>query len=129
MATSPIRRFLDLLIQHQLKCFLTGTQPLSKEILSKILPELSANLQRAGYLQSKRVKYFLLKYLQKYEKDSVLKGIVLEIQTKKAKIYLEDFNITAEAFNIPSGLKPGEEVQVKLDKVNPYLEILRVKLI
>ncbi len=127
MATSPIRRFLDLLIQYQLKCFLTGVQPLSRETLNKILPEISSNLQRAGYLQNRRVKYFLLKYLQKYKKDSILKGLVLEIQSKKAKIYLKDFNITAEAFNLPSGLKPGNEVKVKIERVNPHLEILRVR--
>ncbi|RKX58096.1 MAG: hypothetical protein DRP29_07295, partial [Thermodesulfobacteriota bacterium] len=73
-------------------------------------------------------KYFLLKYFQKYLKDKILNGLVLEIHNKKAKIYLPDYNITGDMMIYKTILNPGEEIQVKIEKVNPFLEILRLKL-
>lgn len=125
--TSPIRRFLDLLMQYQLKCFLLEKEPLSQETLSKILPELSENLQRAMQIQSKRNKYFLLKYLKLYLKDQPLRALVIDVQNRKAKVYLMDYNITGDILGFKENLKPGEEIMVKIDKVNPHLEILRLK--
>jgi exoribonuclease-2 len=125
--TSPIRRFLDLLMQYQLKCFLLEKEPLSQDTLSKILPELSENLQRAMQIQSKRNKYFLLKYFKLYLNDQPLRALVIDVQNKKAKVYLIDYNITGDILGFKENLKPGEEIMVKIDKVNPHLEILRLK--
>ncbi len=125
--TSPIRRFLDLLIQYQLKCFLSKTKPLSEEEILKVLPELSSNLQRASSIQNKREKYFLLKYLQLYTKDKPLKGLVLSLQNKKGKVYLLDYNIIGDLLSFKQNLTPGQEVIVKIEKVQPRLEILRLK--
>ena len=125
--SSPIRRFLDLLMQYQLKCFLTDKPPLSEEDLKKTLPELEENLQRAAIIQSKRHKYFLLKYLKLYKKDEVLRGIVINTQARRAKVYLPDYNITGELMS--SKVSPGEEVNVKIDRVNPHQELLRLKTV
>ncbi|PMP68064.1 MAG: hypothetical protein C0190_02115 [Thermodesulfobacterium geofontis] len=127
--TSPIRRFLDLLMQYQLKAFLLKKSPLAEEVLIKILPELSENIQRATQIQNKRTKYFLLKYLKIYMQDEPLKGLVLDIQNKKAKVYLIDYNITGEVIGFKGNLNPGEEITVKVEKVNPHLEILRLKIV
>jgi exoribonuclease-2 len=126
--TSPIRRFLDLLIQYQLKTFLLKKSPLPEEVIIKLLPELSENLQRAAQIQNKRIKYFLLKYLKIYMQDKPLKGLVLEVQNKKAKVYLVDYNITGEIIGFKGILNPGDEIMVKIEKVNPHLEILRLKI-
>lgn len=125
--TSPIRRFLDLLMQYQLKTYLLGKELLSQETLLKILPELNENLQRATQIQNKRTKYFLLKYFQVYLKDEPLRGLVLDVQNKKAKVYLIDYNITGDILGFRGNLNPGEEIIVKIEKVNPHLEILRLK--
>ncbi|WP_038054838.1 ribonuclease catalytic domain-containing protein [Thermodesulfobacterium hydrogeniphilum] len=127
--TSPIRRFLDLLIQYQLKFFLLGLKPLSEEEILKILPELTNNLQRAILIQNKREKYFLLKYLQLYMQNQPLKGLVLNVQNKKAKIYLVDYNITGDLIGFKKNLIPGQEITVKIEKVQPRLEVLRLKLV
>ncbi len=126
--TSPIRRFLDLFIQHQLKCHLLGIPTLSESETLKILGELSNNWQRAVFLQNKREKYYLFKYFQKYLKNQILKALVVEVQNKKAKVYLIDYNIIGDLINFKSELTPGEEVKVKIEKVHPYQEILRLSL-
>ncbi len=126
--TSPIRRFLDLLIQYQLKQFLLGNLFLSEKDLNRILPELIENLQRSLQIQNKRERYFLLKYLKLYLKDEPLRGLVLDIQSKKAKIYLIDFNIVGEITNFKENLSLGDEIKVKIEKVNPHLDLLRLKI-
>gem|GEM_PF-6047945 len=102
--------------------------PLPEEVIIKLLPELSENLQRAIQIQSKRIKYFLLKYLKIYMQDKPLKGLVLEVQNKKAKVYLVDYNVIGEVMGFKGILNPGDEIMVKIEKVNPHLEILRLKI-
>ncbi|MCX8042214.1 MAG: RNB domain-containing ribonuclease [Thermodesulfobacteriaceae bacterium] len=126
--TSPIRRFLDLFVQYQLKCFLQGTSFLSEEDTLQILAELNNNWQRAVFLQNKREKYFLLKYFQKYLKNEILKALVLEVQNKKAKVYLIDYNLSGEIIGFKDELSPGEEIKVRVEKVQPHQELLRLSL-
>ncbi|NPA39820.1 MAG: RNB domain-containing ribonuclease [Thermodesulfobacteria bacterium] len=127
--TSPIRRFLDLLMQYQLKCHLIGKKGFDEEELKKLLPEITENIQRASFLQAKRVKYFLLKYLKLYKKGEPLKGLVLSVQNKKAKVYLIDYNLTGEMMLPSQNISPGEEITVTIEKVNPHQEVLRLKSI
>lgn len=127
--TSPIRRFLDLLIQYQLKLFLLELSPLPEETIKKILPELEKNLQRAQQIKNKREKYFLLKYLQIYMQDKPLRGLIINVQDRKPKVYLIDYNIIGEITEGKTDLKPGEEILVKIEKINPHLEILHLKTV
>ncbi|MCS7200412.1 MAG: ribonuclease catalytic domain-containing protein [Caldimicrobium sp.] len=127
--TSPIRRFLDLLIQYQIEAYLTNKFYLPRETLQRLLPELQSNILRAQNLQNRRKRYFLLKYLERYQRERPLLGIVMEVQQSKAKVYLPEYNITGEIVSPPRDvLSPGIEVIVKLDRVNPFLEILRLRL-
>ncbi|MGC9109370.1 MAG: ribonuclease catalytic domain-containing protein [Caldimicrobium sp.] len=127
--TSPIRRALDLLIQFQLKAYLLGEKFLTKDEILRILPDLQTNLQRAQFLQGRRKKYYLLKYLLRYKKNETFNGIVMEVQSKKAKVYLPDYNLTGEVFGFKYSLKPGEVVTVKLEKINPLQELLRLRIV
>lgn len=127
--TSPIRRFLDLLSQWQLISYLDSSSCLSKRDLLKILSELQNNLQRAQFLQNRRKKYFLLKYLKVYKTKDILKGIILEVQGRKYKVYLPDYNLTGEALGYIGTLNAGVEVRVRLEKVNPYNESFRLTIL
>ncbi|MGC8872029.1 MAG: ribonuclease catalytic domain-containing protein [Caldimicrobium sp.] len=127
--TSPIRRALDLLIQFQLKAYLLAEKFLTKDEILRILPDLQTNLQRAQLLQGRRKKYYLLKYLLRYKKNETFNGIVMEVQSKKAKVYLPDYNLTGEVFGFKYSLKPGEVVTVKLEKINPLQELLRLRIV
>ncbi|MFN3921107.1 MAG: ribonuclease catalytic domain-containing protein [Caldimicrobium sp.] len=127
--TSPIRRFLDLLTQWQLLCYLEANSYLSKEEVFKILSYLQQNLQRAQFLQNRRKKYYLLKYLKLYKSEDILKGIILDTQGRKYKVYLPDFNLTGEALGYKGTFNAGDEVRVKLEKVNPYYETLRLTIL
>ncbi len=126
--TSPIRRFLDLLNQYQILRYFDKKPFFTKEEFLKLLPDLQSNIARAQMLQGRRKKYFLLKYLKMYKKEEPLKGIILETQGRKYRVYLPEYNLTGEVLGYKGDLEAGREVRVKVEKVNPHLEILRLSI-
>ncbi|MFN3995522.1 MAG: hypothetical protein ACK4GR_03210, partial [bacterium] len=70
----------------------------------------------------KRNKYLLLKYLKNYKEN--LKGIVLENDKIKTKVYLEDFNIIGITKEVLTNF--GERVEFKVKYVNPYIDYLEL---
>ena len=64
LATSPIRRYLDLLTHRQLLAAVSEAPPLYRpEDLEQILPIMEPAMRRAGQLKTRRLRYWLLKYL------------------------------------------------------------------
>lgn len=53
--------------------------------------------------------------------------MLLEIHGRIGKIYLPDYNLTGEALSLSSDLSFGKEINVKIEKINPYLEVLRLR--
>ena len=90
---------------------------------------MTENIQRVTQIQNKREKYFLLKYFQIYMQNRPLKGLILNVQDKKVKVYLIDYNITGDLIGFRGNLTPGDEITVKVEKVHPHLEILRLKIV
>ncbi|MCX7972527.1 MAG: RNB domain-containing ribonuclease [bacterium] len=124
--TSPIRRFIDLLNQYQLLSFLTGIPTLTENDILKMLPEIESNIQRAQYLQTRRNRYFLLKFLSNYKERT--KGIILEKDKNGAKVYLPEFNIIGKLKGNYSETKTNQEIKVTIKKCNPYTEEIDLEL-
>jgi len=51
------------------------------------------------------------------------------VHDKKAKVYLIDYNVTGDLIGFRGNLTPGDEITVKVEKVHPHLEILRLKIV
>lgn len=129
-ATSPLRRYPDLLIQRQLKAFFKGGEPLlTREELEKILVEISYPLERAVMLERERERYFLLKYLAR-RKDHTYEAVVLQRFPKFHLVHLYDFGTNA-ALVTSNGvqLNPYDRALVRVDKVNPREDKLRLSLV
>ncbi len=63
-ATSPIRRYLDLVIHRQLLAVVSGHPPVYRpEDLEQILATIEPAMRRAGQLKTRRLRYWLLKHL------------------------------------------------------------------
>ncbi len=128
-ATSPIRRYLDLVIHRQLLAVVSGHPPAYRpEDLEQILATIEPVMRRAGQLKTRRLRYWLLKYLST-RVGQKLEALVLDRLPHRYRLMLPD--ILLELFMTPPAtvkLSPGDTVLVRLDRVNPREDQIKVSL-
>jgi len=128
-ATSPIRRYLDLVIHRQLLAVVSDQPPVYRaEDLERILTVIEPAMRRAGQLKTRRLRYWLLKYLSS-RVGQKLEALVLESLPYRHRLILP--NILLEFFMATPAtvkLSPGDTVLVRLDRVNPREDQIKVSL-
>ncbi len=127
--TSPIRRYLDLVVQRQLGAALAGeTPPYDAESLRGLAMEVEPVVRRAGKVRQARQRYWLLRWLQA-RKDEALPALVMEFQVRRWQFLLTDIMLLVTIPVAPGlSLEPGQEVQMRVVKVDPFNDILRMAL-
>jgi exoribonuclease-2 len=122
-ATSPIRRYYDLLTQRQIRGILGYEKPYSKDELEKILQTIEIPVSNTGRIQSQRRKYWLFRYLERM-KGSKEEAIVLDCRrdfyTVLLKEYMLEWRIPASGLT----LKPGDLVHVTIQHADARRDIL-----
>jgi exoribonuclease-2 len=116
-ATSPIRKYYDLLTHRQIRGILGYEDPYSKDEVEQILQNLILPVSNANKLQSIRRRYWILKYLETMQ-GSEFEVLVLESHKDFCIVLLKDFMLDAK---LPSGgynMMPGDLVQVTIQHVN-----------
>lgn len=125
--TSPLRRYIDLIIHRQIKAILGCKEGIySEEELKEILFTLDPVLARANMLEQERKKYWLYRYLERTV-GNIYTAIVLECFPNRYHILLPDFLLETDL--APIGGKPvapGDTITVKIESVNARLGILKV---
>jgi exoribonuclease-2 len=128
-ATSPIRRYLDLVIHRQVLALVTGlTPPYGRETLEQIIAVIEPAMRRAAFLKTRRLRYWLLKYLAA-RVGQTKEALVLESLPHRYRLIFLD--ILLELFlQSPASLKltPGDTILVRLDKVSPREDLIKVSL-
>ena len=112
-ATSPIRRYYDLLTQRQIRGIFGYEKPYSGEELEKILQIIDVPMGNTGRIQFQRRRYWLLKYLEAM-KGSSCEAIVLDSRRDFYNVLIKDYMLE---WKIPAGnmkLKPGDLVHVTI---------------
>ena len=127
--TSPIRRFIDLVAQRQLKHALKAEEPLyTEDELRRIIVELGAVQSKIFFVQRKWNRYWILKYMEQ-EDIHTMDALVLEQNHRFTRLLLPDFLMEA---GMPTPekahLQSGEMIRVKIERLNPREDILRVQL-
>jgi exoribonuclease-2 len=124
--TSPIRRLLDLVMQHQLHSLVRREEPrftadMCKDFTSVITRTLSA----ANAVKQQRHRYWLLVYLKDRE-GMFLDALVIEAGPKRIMMLLKDvlfdFDLPTPAGTKPS---PGAIVKVRVVKSDPLDNLVR----
>lgn len=128
-ATSPIRRYSDLVVQRQLKHLLTYESPLySEDELRQVMMKLGLMQSKISLIQRKWTRYWILKYMEQ-EDFQILNALVLDLNGRFAHLLIPDFLMET---NVPIlenvRLQRGEMIRVKIEKLNPREDILRVQL-
>ena len=116
--TSPLRKYLDLAIQRQLKG-LMGLEPLySEEELRLIIQAVEQPMSYITVLQQERLRYWILRYLegQRGQKEDAL---VLERRRHRYVVLLTKYMIECSLpLNCGADLKPEDAIMVTIDRVN-----------
>ncbi len=127
-ATSPIRRYLDLVAQRQMKSFLMGESPVySRKELEDIRIFVEPVLKELQVITRTRIRYWILKYLGRHDGVNY-PSVVLEEFRRNYRIVLSDFFLLAEIGKRDGIiLKPGEKIQVKVRKADPWEDVLKLE--
>lgn len=125
-ATSPIRRYLDLVAQRQLFSFLQGLKTLNESEIKKIIEEVSEPITKANLTSRESKRFWLLKYLEKMsDKRKTIHGTIVRIVSKTPLIELEEIFIT-----VPVKIKEpilGERKEFKIVKVIPRRDYVKLE--
>ncbi|SPD76039.1 RNB-like protein [uncultured Desulfobacterium sp.] len=129
-ATSPIRRYLDLVIQRQIRNLLLGQAPVyDQKRLEEIRVLVEPTIKDLQNIKRNSTRYWTLKYLDQ-RRGERYPAIVLDEFKRKFRVVLKDFFLVAE-INKPNGLmvKPGEEIVVEVRKADPWEDELKMEYV
>ena len=112
-ATSPIRRYHDLLTQRQIKALFGYGKAYTKSELDTIIQSVSMSIANAGRVQASRRRYWITKYLES-KKGTAYEALVLDCHRDHYNVLVKEFMLEAKL--PPSGirLKNGDVVQVTI---------------
>ncbi len=124
-ASSPIRRYADLVTQRQFTARLTGT-PIAhgREELLRILAAAEAAEQEIRAIEDRSTNYWLLEFLSRHKKDQSMSAVVLD---SKGNIELEDYYLRAKV-TATTKTEPGDTVQVQIENIDPAKADVRFRL-
>jgi exoribonuclease-2 len=127
-ATSPIRKYFDLITQRQIRALHDLEHPYTSEEIDQLIQMLQLPMGNVGRIQFGRQRYWLLKYLAQYvgRKEE---AIVLNKRRNNYQILLTEYMIECD-LPLSSGLelKPEDLIQVTIQNVNARKELLQVAI-
>lgn len=89
-ATSPIRRYYDLVNQRQIKSLIGYDNAYSKNALEDMLQTLTQTVANAGRVQAARRQYWILKYLES-QKGNSFESLILDCHRDHYNVLIKEF--------------------------------------
>ncbi len=126
--TSPIRRALDLIIQHQITHMISGRGILfSNDECKTFAGLIGQKLARAAGVRQQRHRYWILRYLEPMQ-GQTLPALVVGQGPRRVNLLLLDclFDIDLPP-NPAFPVDAGDTVRVRLARVSPLDNVLRVE--
>lgn len=128
--SSPIRRYLDLVVQRQIRSALTGERtPYDEEDLEKVRMVVQGSIKELNAVRRNRTRYWIQKYLLQ-NRNLKLGAFVLWSTRSKHRLLLTDVLLLAD-MKRKNGqeLEPGQFIRVGVEKCNPWEDELVLGLI
>ena len=127
-ATSPIRKYFDLVTQRQVRAVLGLEQPYSVEEIDAIIQALEAPMSHVARLQAGRQRYWLLRHLEQRVGQKA-EAMVLVRRRNGYQVLLTDYMLECDlAINGGSDLKPEDLVQVTLQRVDARRDLIALAI-
>jgi exoribonuclease-2 len=126
-ATSPIRRYLDLVAQRQLISFLSAKPlPYDEETLEKLRMAIEPTLKVLERVRRNRNRYWILKYLRQHVGEKY-RAMVLDVLKSRYRVLLLDYLHMGELRQEgEAGMYPGQQFNVVIKKADPWDDILEM---
>jgi exoribonuclease-2 len=126
--SSPIRRYLDLVVQRQMRCHLLGESFVyDKEELEEIRMSIQPLLRTLGAMKRNRIRYWTQKLLISHIGEK-FPALVLDILRNRYRILLTDFLFVAEVKKENSQeFHEGQQIMVKIKKSDPWNDLLNLE--
>jgi exoribonuclease-2 len=125
-ATSPIRKYFDLVTQRQLRAVFGMETPYTREQVQNIIHLLDLPMGHVSKIQYRRNRYWLLKYLEG-RMGQREEAMVLYRRRSNYIVLIPDYMIECE---LPASgrldLKPEDLIQIKIQHVDARRDILSV---
>lgn len=122
--SSPLRRYIDLLLQRQVVSRITGAPlPLDGDGLEAVLHEAGERLRTLRRLEPDRRRYWLLRHLEQHAADEY-RGVLLEPSDRIGQIELLEFPVRA-AVTLHGPAEAGEEIRMRITQADPWDGTLR----
>ncbi|BAY60779.1 ribonuclease II [Calothrix brevissima NIES-22] len=125
-ATSPIRRYSDLLTHFQLKAHLRGeVLPFSAEQLKEVMMTVTSITQEVTMVERQTNRYYALEYLRRYPEQvwQVTVLMWLREDSNLALILLEDLGLQLP-MSFRRSVNLGEHLLVKVSLADPQKDMI-----
>jgi exoribonuclease-2 len=124
--TSPIRRFYDLLVEHQILAALRGTAVMSQEQLEEIINQVGPVLSRVGLVEELTEQYWIMRFLER-KIGSTTTAVILDRFPNRYHIHLEEYLLEVDMAATPSReFVPGDQILVRIERSNARQGILKI---
>lgn len=126
-ATSPIRRYGDLLVQRQLAAHLRGHPPLEAVALSDLLTSVDAGLREGLTVSREDQRHWRQVWFAEH-RGLQWRGVFLRWlreDHRLALVHLESLAMDLAA-DCPGAPQPGDDVLVRVRDVDPLRDVLRL---
>jgi exoribonuclease-2 len=127
--TSPIRRYMDLVVLRQLKSMVQEASPVyTSSDLESIVSRITLAQSRAFQLKKEWTRYWVLKYLDT-KGIKFLHALVLGQGRRTYHLLLPEYLVEASMpLEDGRGLSPGDYFKVEVVRVNAREEVLKLKM-
>ena len=129
-ATSPLRRYLDLVNQRQIHNYLLQKGSVyDEESLEEIRISVEPIIKNLGMIKRNSLRYWILKYLSLH-RGKRLRALILDELKNKYRVVLTDVLMIAD-LKRKDGiiLSQGQEISVEVKKADPWEDIIILEYI
>jgi exoribonuclease-2 len=125
--TSPIRRYLDIVMQRQIGNVLMKRGPFYDEKgLDEIRISVEPLIKESGRIKRNRIRYWVLRFLHQHLGESY-PALVLDEMKNKYRVLLKDFLLVVDLKREPRvALNPADQIRVQVKKVDPWQDTLEL---
>ena len=123
--TSPMRRYLDLIVQHQLINYISGLELLSEDDIKSRIKVNNASMSKINKAIRQSVEHFRCLYF-KQNRSWEGEGVVIEISGNKTLLMLPEFAMITQ-LKVKTEHKLEDKIKLKVSSIDLFERLVDFK--